>query len=645
MSKIQFRLAARTDAAGKFNATAPLEGNEDNMFVDADLSNDAQGEFMADEIVDLSDKGCLMVVADGMGGMNAGEVASALAIKTVMKFFNPEHLKGKAFRDSRSRMNYMEDVVLAADAAIKADSRSNKSHEGMGSTIIMAWLCDGEICVTWCGDSRAYLFRPGCGFWQVSKDHSYVQGLVDDGKITIDEAFDHPYGNIITRSLGDPEKKSRADSIHFDVYQGDVFMLCSDGLSGVLRDHKTFVDGQRVDTENLEDVIASNRDSMAQCRDELFDAAQRNEWYDNVTAVLCEIVKGEPLPADLKRPAQQVQVSQESYLTPTQNPIQPNSRTNNSHIKIRKKRVPLIIIALILLGALSFLAWKLLKPEQYDLGKDNSMYEKCQTGDDYRAYMKKYPEGIGANYELAKNRLTEWVADSTQIAKNDSLTKLDTGGVPNGKTNLPSQLPAKTEDKQKKNDEPIVQSVSDKEKVEVLSTESDNAIAKETVREKESITPEKADEASDLSEQTETPKIDEQKPKGLTEAGKDQQKKGITKTIVNLTEEQAFSRIKTDGNIDENLSYCYYYIDNWKEGKYKDQVIVLFVKLFRKKLSSCTTVAQVEMFKNEIRDIVLNKMKMEEKWVTGFDEFAKKRIEELKKNDLDNRPKPAGRGI
>lgn len=294
MSAIQFRLAARTDAAGKYNPDAPLEGNEDNMFVDSDLAKDSLGGFTADEVVNLSDKGCLMVVADGMGGMNAGEVASDIAIKTVMEFFAPEKLTENHYKDSKSRMRYMEMVVTAADTAIKKDSRSNPDHEGMGSTIIMAWLCDDEICLTWCGDSRAYLFRPDVGLVQVSKDHSYVQGLIDDGKITELEAFDHPYGNIITRSLGDPEKKAKADSKCFKVKQGDIFMLCSDGLSGVVRDRKTYNENrERLDSENLEDIITEHRDSMANCRDSLFEAALRNDWYDNVTVVLCEILKSD----------------------------------------------------------------------------------------------------------------------------------------------------------------------------------------------------------------------------------------------------------------------------------------------------------------------------------------------------------------
>lgn len=346
MSVIQFRLAARTDAAGKYNPNAPLEGNEDNMFVDSDLARGNLGEFNADEVVNLSEKGCLMVVADGMGGMNAGEVASDIAIKTVMEYFTPERLTDSIIKDSGSRMRYMETVVVAADEAIKKDSTSNPEHEGMGSTIIMAWLFDDEICLTWCGDSRAYLFRPGQGFKQVSKDHSYVQGLVDEGKITEVEAFDHPYGNVIMRSLGDPEKKAEPESRCFKVNQGDIFMLCSDGLSGVLRDRKTYnANGERLETENLEDIIAAHRDSMAECRDCLFEAAQRNDWYDNVTAILCEIVKTDTAPSAPSSP--------NAYSNST-------SATNSTH---RKKYLLYVFIALIAFGLGLILALRLLQSD------------------------------------------------------------------------------------------------------------------------------------------------------------------------------------------------------------------------------------------------------------------------------------------
>lgn len=294
MKRIQFRLTAYTDAAGKRNDTPPLYGNEDNFFVDADLSNEQQGEFITDEQELLSDYGSLLVVADGMGGMNAGEIASDIAIQTVKKFFAKDRLTPDIVVTTKSREHYMEQVVAEADAAIKDHARKNRDCEGMGSTIILVWVCEGMASVTWCGDSRAYLFRDSTGICQISKDHSYVQSLVDDGKITEHEAFDHPYGNIITRSLGDPEKKAQADSKSIPVYREDVILVCSDGLSGVLRDRKSYdSSGQPRANDNLEDLIRANRSSMQQCREALWAAAERADWYDNVTAILYEITDGD----------------------------------------------------------------------------------------------------------------------------------------------------------------------------------------------------------------------------------------------------------------------------------------------------------------------------------------------------------------
>lgn len=408
MKSYQFRIAARTDAAGKYNSGAPLEGNEDNLFVDINLSDEQQGVFTADEIVDLSDKGCLMVVADGMGGMNAGEVASDIAIKTVMEYFKHGKLTAKVVKDAGARIRYMEDVVLAADAAIKEESRSNPDYEGMGSTIILAWLCNGELSLTWCGDSRAYLFRPSVGLGQVSKDHSYVQDLVDEGAVSEVEAFDHPYGNIVTRSLGDPEKKAKPESRSFPVYKGDIIMLCSDGLSGVLRDRKTFVDGKRVDTENLEDLIRDNARSLAECRDVLFDAAQRNEWYDNVTLILCEVVEGDALPADARCP----------FKEPNPFVVKGVRATNvkKSHITINKKRLPIIVgVAVLLIGLCGFFVWMLLRPKP--VSDADMLWANCKkygNAEMYREYMKLYPEGT--HIDSAKLWLERWKTDSVKNA-------------------------------------------------------------------------------------------------------------------------------------------------------------------------------------------------------------------------------------
>lgn len=292
-TSIKFRLAAYTDPAGKWNDEAPKKGNEDDLFVDADLGNETQGQFVADQVESLSEAGCLLVVADGMGGMNAGEVASAIAIETVKAAFNKERLTEEVLSSPQSRTKYLEKVIVDSDAAIKKRSRVDKECEGMGSTLILAWLYDSQVTVSWCGDSRAYLYGETDGLKQISKDHSYVQSLVDEGKITIEEAFDHPYGNIVTRSLGDPEKKAAPESITVPVTKGDIILVCSDGLSGVLRDKKSYDrQGNLLPGMNLEDIIRENRASMVSCREALWSAAEASDWYDNVTAILCEIVDG-----------------------------------------------------------------------------------------------------------------------------------------------------------------------------------------------------------------------------------------------------------------------------------------------------------------------------------------------------------------
>lgn len=348
---IRFRLAAYTDPAGKWNEDAPKKGNEDDLFVDYDLENETQGQFMADRIESLSEGGCLMVVADGMGGMNAGEVASAIAIETVRNAFKKENLTSEILSSSKSRTKYLERVIVDADAAIKKRAKADKECEGMGSTMILAWLYDNQVTVSWCGDSRAYLYRDSEGIRQISKDHSYVQGLVDEGKITIEEAFDHPYGNIITRSLGDPEKKAEPESITVSVVKGDIILVCSDGLSGVLRDRKSFDrEGNLLPGLNLEDIIRENRGTMTGCREALWTAAESSEWYDNVTAILCEIVEGA-----------------ESLVTKTVDSVGETS-TNKSFIQFRVRKKSLRIIAyslatICLCGLAVFFGKRLIKPK------------------------------------------------------------------------------------------------------------------------------------------------------------------------------------------------------------------------------------------------------------------------------------------
>lgn len=296
-SNIKFRLVAYTDAAGKFTPDAVRGGNEDNFFVDDNLDANAPTQMKQDEILNLSSLGVLMVVADGMGGMNAGEIASQIAIDTVRDAFVKDKLTESVTSSPESRSKYMEKVIKAADKAIKTDARNNPEHEGMGSTIIMAWLFNNELTISWCGDSRAYVFNDKNGIRLISRDHSYVQELVNKGVLTYVQTFDHPQNNIVTRSLGDPTKEAKPESKTVKVGKGDIILLCSDGLSGVLRDRKTFNEkGIPYPEQNIEDIIRANTSSMKECRQALWNAAEKGGWYDNVTAILCQIVDGPASP-------------------------------------------------------------------------------------------------------------------------------------------------------------------------------------------------------------------------------------------------------------------------------------------------------------------------------------------------------------
>lgn len=267
--KVLFRMAARCEAAGRPN-------NEDNYQIDADLSDDKWG-FTADAQVELGKKGALLVVCDGMGGMNAGEVASAIAVETIKSRFAADQLTDNALAEP---MAYIKSAIVAADAAIKKHGKEHPDTAGMGSTIVLAWLLGKKVYVGWCGDSRCYCYNPKTGLIRLSHDHSYVQELVDASKLTEELAFDHPNNNIITRSLGDPNGTARPDVKEYDLHNEDILLLCSDGLCGCLRDNE------------IEEQLAAHQTSMQECRDALWAADEAAGWHDNVTVALAQVISG-----------------------------------------------------------------------------------------------------------------------------------------------------------------------------------------------------------------------------------------------------------------------------------------------------------------------------------------------------------------
>ncbi|HEY3283828.1 MAG TPA: PP2C family serine/threonine-protein phosphatase [Armatimonadota bacterium] len=219
----------------------------------------------------LASRGCLYAVADGMGGHEAGQIASEVALKT---FFRAYYADASSSVDGALRA-----AVRSAHSLVTDTARLVPGRQGMGTTLTAAAVIGDRLWVAQVGDSRAYLLRDG-QLRQVTKDHSWVQEQVDRGAMSLQDALLSPYRNVILRCLG------ASDNPEPDIYQeplqvGDHFLLCSDGLTGVVEDHM------------LAKVMAEEAPTVAACR--LIDLANERGGPDNITVVILRIDALQPL--------------------------------------------------------------------------------------------------------------------------------------------------------------------------------------------------------------------------------------------------------------------------------------------------------------------------------------------------------------
>ncbi len=256
------------------------QNNEDNFTVCANLSKSDWGiPVNYQEEIELGECGCILVVADGMGGQNAGEVASSIAIETVQEMFAADVLPENVTGSNEDIVNYLKKTICEADSRIKKVTNDDPSTSGMGSTIVIAWILNNLAHIAWLGDSRAYCVIKGKGIARLTKDHSYVQSLVDAGKITDEQAMTHPDSNIINRSLGDTSQKAKPDVTTIELTEGEVILLCSDGLCGVCQD--AVIGG----------IVEDHISDLKTCREELISAALAAGGSDNITIAMIHITQ------------------------------------------------------------------------------------------------------------------------------------------------------------------------------------------------------------------------------------------------------------------------------------------------------------------------------------------------------------------
>ena len=216
----------------------------------------------------------LYVVADGMGGHSAGDVASGLAVNTVA-----QHAVDTLLPSELDRLDHAFDApAWLREAAALANKTVHEQRQlagtNMGTTLVMAFVSAGRAYLANIGDSRAYLINQD-GLRQLTVDHSLVQRLIDTKQITVEEARTHPQRNVIYKNLGD-RANVEPDITQVDLQPGDQLLLCTDGLSGY------------VEEATLLDLIRSAVSPQAACR-QLIDAANANGGPDNITAILVQL--------------------------------------------------------------------------------------------------------------------------------------------------------------------------------------------------------------------------------------------------------------------------------------------------------------------------------------------------------------------
>lgn len=222
--------------------------------------------------VKIGHLGSVAVVADGMGGANAGEVASSIAVESVKRDFRPSVLETVVVSEDSIR-RFLRLVVSNANDAILKHIETNPDTIGMGTAVVLIWILNERAYVAWCGDCRCYVFNPNYGLRPVSKDHSYVQELIDRGEITIKQSFNHPDSSVITRCLGDCEVSAEPEIVVYDIRKHDQFLLCSDGLCGYCVD------------KVIERVFYREYLNVTECCNALLDAALAAGGHDNVAVL------------------------------------------------------------------------------------------------------------------------------------------------------------------------------------------------------------------------------------------------------------------------------------------------------------------------------------------------------------------------
>jgi protein phosphatase len=339
----------------------------------------------------------LFVVADGMGGAQAGEVASRIAVESF------RHGLDDASRPEAA----LATLALAANSRIHELSHSDAEHAGMGTTLTAVYVGDSEVAIAHVGDSRAYCLRDG-ELLRLTDDHSLVDELMRQGRLTPEEAIEHPQRSVITRALG-PEGTVEVDTRSFRARPGDVYLLCSDGLTTMLSE------------EEIADALRSHP-RLRDAGEALIAAANEAGGRDNITVVLLrleEVGADSPAALDGREPDEHATLLGVPAVSPPVTPRRPRrpngvagrAGTAPAARRRRVRRAGALAAAVIVLAVIASAGYLALQ-SVYFVGTNDrglvTLYQGVpfQLPGNLALYSSRYVSGVGASTLTPQRRQT-----------------------------------------------------------------------------------------------------------------------------------------------------------------------------------------------------------------------------------------------
>ena len=373
--------------------------NSDNVFQKDVIGNVRTAQEDSHDIAILTPNGDVFVVCDGMGGHVGGKQASSIAVKSII-----EHLKKEKYDQPMQALN---DALQFANMQILGYAKDHPELRGMGTTACIVLLQDTEAYIAHVGDSRIYLYMgKEQQLHRVTKDHSYVQTLVDAGQITDEEAEHHPNKNRILKALGiKPELVPTCNVLH--PKNGDCFLICSDGLNGMITD------------STIEGVLKQNI-PLADKGERLIQLALEAGGHDNITVELIQITSSPHTqsqfisfnPASTKR---------------TIPPTDKNKRTHTNHSS-RIKKVALwfsaiVVFIVVCLLLISIVSYRSIKNQEENLRKQ--IYKTEQTIKEKRQQKEDIVQAFDEAQKQLKQMNMNTETSSASKTKEQEINLLD----------------------------------------------------------------------------------------------------------------------------------------------------------------------------------------------------------------------------